>query len=468
MNKNIYLLGIYFLTISAAAGIFQSALLLKQGFSMIFLQSYASWFLVYNLVYLIATIFVLRYFYFKQWRFVFISGLIAIILSVIQFIFQYVILIAVARHLAVYNSIVVFINILAGTVFAAALVSSAGSNKLLKLLGAFTIIYSVTLITGLLTNTFGLPHDLANKALIWLTVLSSVFPFFYILVFLRDMKQVTYESGPSVEQESFHYAFAFAGVIFTIVLLTLGSHLGTESYWHLDWERRAQDEARKLAEPFDARVYVNDHGDTLNYLLMKPLNYDTTQKYPLVTCLHGGPTRIAGNIEVTQPAPLLSEPRNREKHSAFIFVPQGRPGVLWGGIPQAPSMDTLVFEAMHALEQEFRIDDKRRYVAGISGGGYGTWHFICSHPDMFAAAIPMCGAGNRELAKRIIHVPVWAFHGEADRNVPVSGSRDMIEAMKKAGGNPKYNEFPGVGHHVWPEVEKTEGVLEWLFAQKRQ
>jgi predicted peptidase len=214
-------------------------------------------------------------------------------------------------------------------------------------------------------------------------------------------------------------------------------------------------------------VYVNSKNDTLKYLFLKPLDYDSTQKYPLVTCLHGGPKRVAGNVEVAQPAQLLSEHANRKRYPAFVFVPQAPPGVLWGGLPQIPSLESLVLEAMNALEKEFSIDSTRRYITGGSGGGYGTWHFISMHPDMFAAAMPLCGAGNPELASRVTHIPVWAFHGDADRNVPVTGSRNMIEAIKKAGGEPKYNEFAGVGHNVWPEVEKTEGVIDWLFAQRK-
>lgn len=82
--------------------------------------------------------------------------------------------------------------------------------------------------------------------------------------------------------------------------------------------------------------------------------------------------------------------------------------------------------------------------------------------------MPMCGAGDPSLAGKITNVPVWAFHGDVDRNVPVTGSRNMIEAIREAGGNPKYNEFAGVGHNVWPEVEKTDGVLDWMFSQKRK
>ena len=99
-------------------------------------------------------------------------------------------------------------------------------------------------------------------------------------------------------------------------------------------------------------------------------------------------------------------------------------------------------------------------------GGYGTWHFICSHPKMFAAAIPICGAGDTKLVKNIIDVPLWAFHGRFDRNIPVSGSRDMIEAIKNAGGKPRYTEFPDAYHNVWNKVSNTPGLLDWIFTQR--
>jgi predicted peptidase len=86
---------------------------------------------------------------------------------------------------------------------------------------------------------------------------------------------------------------------------------------------------------------------------------------------------------------------------------------------------------------------------------------------MFAAAIPVCGGGDPQLAHRITDVSVWAFHGALDRNVPVSGSRDMIEAIKKAGGNPKYTEFSDKAHNIWHEVTQTPRVWDWLFEQRK-
>jgi predicted peptidase len=86
---------------------------------------------------------------------------------------------------------------------------------------------------------------------------------------------------------------------------------------------------------------------------------------------------------------------------------------------------------------------------------------------MFAAAIPVCGAGDPAMAPRITGVAIWAFHGAKDRNVPVSGSRNMIAAIKRAGGDPKYTEYPALGHDIWAPVMHTTGLLDWLFDQKK-
>jgi hypothetical protein len=468
MNKTLYWLAIFFLAIAVVAGIFHSVLLVRQGFSLADLQSYATWFLIFNLVYLAGHLFVLRYFHSKQWKFMVITGVVTIILFVIQFLFQYYVLVHAARELVIIYSILALIYLIAGIVFAVGLIFSLERRHgLLRSLGIVMLLNGILLLICLFAGQLGLPSTLALNGVIWLGMFSNVFPIFFIVTFIHESNKISTTVRPSGLQETFYYGTGALGMIAIVSLLSVGGQLGMESYWDRDWQRRGPEEAKKLAKRFEDRIFVNDQSDTLHYLLLRPFDYDSTQKYPIVTCLHGGPTRIAGNVEVTQPAPLLSEPFNQKKYPAFLFVPQGRPGVLWGGIPGVPSMETLVLNAMTELEHEFNIDEKRRYVAGISGGGYGTWHFITTHPDLFAAAIPICGSGNPALAKNITHIPVWAFHGNDDRNVSVTGSRNMIEAMRSAGGNPRYNEFPGVGHNVWPEVEKTEGVMDWMFAQRR-
>jgi len=255
-------------------------------------------------------------------------------------------------------------------------------------------------------------------------------------------------------------------LVLFLILMTSCEENKTSAYW----EKWNFERAQSLAKLFEGRTFENKNGEQLLYRLLKPLDYDPKKKYPLVVSLHHG--GVHGNDNIAQlssePAPLLSNPINRVKYPAFLFVPQCPKGSQFGSFPNIPSVDTKIFEAISDLEKEFNIDTTRRYVAGISGGGFGSWHFICARPNMFAAAIPICGGGDPKLAKQIIDVPVWVFHGEKDTNVHVGFARDMIEAIKKEGGNPKYTEFAGAAHYIWDRVESTPGLIDWLFAQKRK
>lgn len=46
-------------------------------------------------------------------------------------------------------------------------------------------------------------------------------------------------------------------------------------------------------------------------------------------------------------------------------------------------------------------------------------------------------------------------------------SRRMIAAVKAAGGEPEYTEFPDVGHGSWDAAYATAGLWEWVFKQHR-
>ena len=100
-------------------------------------------------------------------------------------------------------------------------------------------------------------------------------------------------------------------------------------------------------------------------------------------------------------------------------------------------------------------------------GGFGTWTAITAHPQLFAAAIPLCGGGDVNQAAKLKQIPIWAFHGAKDQAVPVERSREMIAAIRKAGGNPKYTEYPDQDHAVWEKAFNEPDLLPWVFAQKR-
>jgi predicted peptidase len=289
--------------------------------------------------------------------------------------------------------------------------------------------------------------------------------------FLAELKILKKEKTGIPERESVKNILGFAGLIAFIGAVTFGIMLASAWYSQISWNKESFEITKNWVQPFEARVFVNSKGDTLLYRLLKPLNYDPQKKYPLLVSLpYGGQpgTDKIRQVEGAGAAELLSTEANRIEYPAFIFVPNCPPGSGWGGIPGYPSVDTLVYKAIEAVDKEFPIDLKRQYVTGNSRGGYGAWNFICTRPDLFAAAIPVSGAGDPKLASKIVDIPVWAFHGARDHNVPVSGSRDMISAIKKAGGKPKYTEYPNAGHDIWDMASQTPGLWDWLFAQQRR
>jgi lysophospholipase L1-like esterase/dienelactone hydrolase len=127
----------------------------------------------------------------------------------------------------------------------------------------------------------------------------------------------------------------------------------------------------------------------------------------------------------------------------------------------------IALEALNAVQKEFSVDAQRLYLTGLSMGGFATWDCITRHPDRFAAAAPICGGGDESrVTTAVAKVPVWAFHSFDDNAVKVKFTRIMIDAMRAAGGSPKYFEYIGAGHASWNNAFAEPEFLPWMFAQR--
>ncbi len=100
-------------------------------------------------------------------------------------------------------------------------------------------------------------------------------------------------------------------------------------------------------------------------------------------------------------------------------------------------------------------------------GGYGTWALAAAHPEKFAAIAPICGGGEIEDAPKLANMPIWVFHGAKDATVPLQASKDMVEALKAAGGKPKFTIYPDAGHDSWTVTYENPEFYQWLLAQNR-
>ena len=130
-----------------------------------------------------------------------------------------------------------------------------------------------------------------------------------------------------------------------------------------------------------------------------------------------------------------------------------------------------IHEILDSLENEFSIDTNREYVTGLSMGGESTWMSLLERPNRFAAAVPICvgnkfiGIGPSELGRRFSKLPLWLFHGAADKVISVDISQTLIKALCDAGGEPNYTEYPKVGHDSWELAYRDSTLIEWLFDQ---
>jgi len=231
-------------------------------------------------------------------------------------------------------------------------------------------------------------------------------------------------------------------------------------------------------ERWEARVYRNEKGESLPYRLLRPAGYDAGTAYPLVVFLHGMGERGSDNESqlINGASELFASDAAMAQYPAVVIVPQCPDGedlslASWSNWEPDGEPITrptrLVLEIVEAAREEFRIDGDRLYVGGLSMGGFGTWNIIQEHPDLFAAAFPICGGGDPAKAGRIAALPIWVFQGARDDVVPPERSREMVTALQEAGGHPGYSEYPDVGHDSWTCAFEEPRLMAWLFGQRR-
>ena len=234
----------------------------------------------------------------------------------------------------------------------------------------------------------------------------------------------------------------------------------------------------KAQAEYVPRVYQGASGGDLNYRIHLPDPLEAGKKYPLVLMFHGAGERGNDNTRQLKNAAGDILKYVQQHKQAIILVPQCPAGQQWVDVPwsadahtmpETPSISMrLAMGLLNKTIQEQPVDSSRVYVVGLSMGGFGTWDIIQRNPHLFAAAIPVCGGGDPAYALKIKDVPIWAFHGDSDPVVKTIRSRDMVEALRKAGGTPRYTEYPDTKHNAWTRTFANPDVLKWLFDQKKE
>lgn len=205
---------------------------------------------------------------------------------------------------------------------------------------------------------------------------------------------------------------------------------------------------------FDKREYA--------YCVFVPPKYTPKKAWPVILFLHGSGERGQDGFRQTEVGLPQAIRRNHNRVPAIVVMPQCRRGQSWTG-----DMARLALQCVEKTSREYRLDKDRIYLTGLSLGGAGTWTIAAALPERFAAIAPICGFGDVRDAPKLAGVPVWCAHGALDDRVPVERSREMVAAVRAAGGDVTYKELPRGKHNVWKATYNDQEFWRWLFAQKR-
>jgi dipeptidyl aminopeptidase/acylaminoacyl peptidase len=245
--------------------------------------------------------------------------------------------------------------------------------------------------------------------------------------------------------------------------------------------------------------FVNNKGLTVEYWVMKPSEFETGKKYPLLLEIHGGPSAMWGPGEASMwheyqyfaskgYGVVYSNPRGSGGYGAEFLRANVND---WGA---GPSSDVLT--ALDKAIAEGWADTSKLLITGGSYAGYLT-AWIISHDKRFKAACSQRGVydlatffgeGNawrlvpkyfggypweskvKEILEREspinyvqnITTPYIIFHGDNDRRTGFVQSEMMYRSLKVLGRPVEYVRHPGATHEITRSGDNRQRIDQML------
>ena len=237
---------------------------------------------------------------------------------------------------------------------------------------------------------------------------------------------------------------------------------------------------------YEKKEFVFAEGKVLPYRILYPVNYDKNKKYPLVLFLHGAGERGKDNEkQLGHGSKLFITEENRKNFPAIVVLPQCPEESFWAvtkidrttqpfkiefDYTAEPNWPLAAANALvKKLSNEEGVDKSKIYITGLSMGGMGTFESVYRYPDLYAAALPICGGGDvNHYDKRVTKTAFWVFHGAADAVVNVKLSQEMVDKLKTLKAEVKYSEYPGVNHNSWDNAFAEKDYLSWMLQHKKK
>jgi len=256
---------------------------------------------------------------------------------------------------------------------------------------------------------------------------------------------------------------------------------------------------------FEEIWYKSFDGRDIQGWIIKPPDFDSSKKYPLVLYIHGGPHSMYG-VGFNSHFQILAG-------SGYVVLytnPRGSTGYgqEFGGLINRAYPKDDFHDLMAGVDETLKrgyIDPARLYVTGGSGGGCLT-AWIIGHTDRFAAAVSQYPVTNwitqvgtadagyyhgkmwmdgmpwenpqfyiersPVFYAKNFKTPTMVLTGEEDFRTPIAESEELYLALRSMKVDAKLVRVPGEPHgasrnHVSHEIAKVLFILDWFGKYKK-
>ncbi len=219
----------------------------------------------------------------------------------------------------------------------------------------------------------------------------------------------------------------------------------------------------------ETKYLYGETDSTYAYLEYLPGGYDEdpAKEWPLILALHGGARQgpVPWGITAEQIEEDVQEPihmtRGGRHFKAIILNPVNVP------VPNATWVPWRISAFLYHALGKYRIDRRRIYVIGGSGGGYGCYNIVHGANRLIAAIVPCPGYTKGWPVERfhlLTDVSIWAHTGNQDVGFRDSQERDFTNFGIFLGssnllrdGNP-LAEIDRTAHWAGDHWEWTDGI----------
>ena len=296
---------------------------------------------------------------------------------------------------------------------------------------------------------------------------------------------------------SLAYSASHQDDIHEIYLMT-PDFMGARKITHVN----TQIENWKVAES-EVINWKSKDGADIEGVLHKPMDYDPSEKYPLLVVIHGGPTGT------DRPYPVLSYvyPINQWLNKgALVLRVNYRGSAGYGADFRKLNVENLgvgdawdVLSGVDHLIEKGMVDETRMGCMGWSQGGYIS-AFLTTNSDKFKAISVGAGISNwmtyyvntdihpftRQYLKatpwdnedvykktspmtniKNASTPTLIQHGEFDRRVPIANAYELVQGLRDNNVDAKLVVYKGFGHGISKPKERLAAVWHnWQWFNK--